>query len=111
MVTLKKVNMEILRFIKWQWGQIHRNTKQITALVLFVLLCTCYSWYIGLSFLFIVIICGLSTITSLLLLGLYEETSNAWHKYKRIKEKEAEDIMRKLRGNDGSVTTPGKGFF
>jgi hypothetical protein len=103
--------MEILRFIKWQWGQIHRNTKQVTAIVLFVLLCSWYSWYIGLSFIFVVLTIGGSAILGMLFLGLYEETSNAWRKYKRIKAEEAEKIMRKLRGNDGSVTTPGKGFF
>jgi len=103
--------MEVLRFIKWQWGQIHRNTKQITAMVLFVILCTCLSWYIGLSFIFIVLTCCGSAILSMVLLGLYEETIQAWSKYKRIKAAEAEKIMTKLRGHDGSVTTPGKGFF
>ena len=103
--------MEILRFIKWQWGQIHRNTKQITAVVLFIILCTCYSWYIGLSFIFVALTIGGSAILGTLFVGLYEETRNAWRKYKRIKAEEAEKIMTKLRGHDGSVTTPGKGFF
>lgn len=93
--------MEILRFIKWQWGQIHRNTKQITAISLFVLLCSCYSWYIGLSFILVVLTVGGSAVLGILFLGMYEETGTAWRKYKRIKAEEAEKIVAKLRGAGG----------
>lgn len=103
--------MEILRFIKWQWGEIGTETKQIGLIVISVIMSLIYCWYIGTGILGFVAT-GIGTLMLMVtFIVFYDETKRAWRKYKKIKEAEAEEIMRKLRGNDGSVTTPGKGFF
>jgi len=91
--------MEILRFIRWQWGQTSRETKQIGLMVLFAVVSTTFGWlYLEFGFMGIMITAVGSFIFSLIGIGLWENTIKSWNKYKRIKESEAEDIMRRLRG-------------
>lgn len=103
--------MEFLRFIKWQWGQIGRDTKQIGLVVMAGIMSSVYCWFASAGFIGSIVIVIGSIMIMIAIVVAFDETVRAWDKYKRIKEKEAEEIMRKLRGNDGSVTTPGKGFF
>jgi Na+/H+-translocating membrane pyrophosphatase len=96
--------MEILRFIKWQWGQIHRDTKQMAMVLLCVIMCPLYAWYIGFGFVGIILTLLGSLVCSVLSLILYEETLAAWRKYKKVKEREAEEIVRRLSGTNNPRT-------
>ena len=103
--------MEVLRFIKWQWNRTDRDERFMGAIILAATIVSAYGAYAGYSFL-IIFVTIISTLAfGLVIWGCCDWTRIRWNMYKKIKEREAEDIMRKLRGNDGSVTTPGKGFF
>ena len=90
--------MEVLRFIKWQWGQIHRDTKQISLVIISAIISAIYCWFAGAGF-FVSIVALIGTIVAMTIIVMwFEATINAWNKYRQVKEREAEEILRKLRG-------------
>lgn len=101
--------MEVLGFIKWQWGQIDRDTKMVGLVILSVMVSWVICGSLGVSFIGF-ILCSLATALGMtLIMLLCINTLQQWNKYKKIKEREAEDIVRKLRGSNNPRTS--SGFF
>ena len=90
--------MEFLRFIKWQWNRINRDDKAFYILLLIAVASIGYTWYIGSTFITILLTAFGIFILGVAIWYLFIATEKQWNLYKKIKEQEAEEIVRKLRG-------------
>ena len=89
--------MEFLRFIKWQWNRINRGDRAAFIILLLVLVSIGYMWYIGFNGILIIAISICVFLLGIAAWYLYEAVETRWNLYKKIREIEAEEIVRKLR--------------
>lgn len=99
--------MEIYKFIKWMWSRVHRHDKQGVIVILFTIVTGILLQIYGVSVAATIALSVLALIGSVIAVVLYNHILNLWDRYQSIKEKEANSIINKLRGNDGSVTMAG----
>ena len=93
--------MEFLRFIKWQWNRVHRDDKIGTFIILSTIICMASLWFTGSTIIVILGLGGLVTFSGGVILWIiHDQIKSRWNLYKSIKEREAEEILRKLRGNN-----------
>jgi hypothetical protein len=90
--------MEIFRFIKWQWRQIHRDTKQVSLVTFCVIGVAIFCYLAGFSFIASLISVIATLALAVMLILLWDQTSEAWKNYQVVKEKEAQRIVNRLSG-------------
>jgi len=96
--------MELFRFLAWQWKRL--DAEDITiALIILVTIVGFVVTFFAVGLLAALGVGAAAFITSLCFAAIFDSVLTQWNKYKQEKDREAQQIVDKLRG------TRNGGFF
>ena len=90
--------MELFRFIAWQYNRFDFEEISLILSCLMAMAAGFISVWVGIDFGWIVFNVVLTLICTVCFCALVFHTREQWRKYKAFKEKEAQQIVDKLRG-------------
>ena len=97
--------MEMFRFIAWQWNRSHNDEKTVFLLAVILGMYVPTALYMGVLFGYVIISSLAICLVTAILFALCEAIAKRWGMYKKAKEREAEEIVNRLRGSRNGVGT------
>jgi fatty acid desaturase len=93
-----EMTMELFRFLAWQWNRFDFEEISLMFSAMAAILVVFVSAYVGLSLGWLIFNAVSTLICAVCFCALVFHTREQWRKYKSFKEREAQQIVDKLRG-------------
>ena len=97
--------MEIFRFIAWQWKRSRNDDRTLFLLAIILGMFVPTAFYMGMAFGLVIALSIAIALVTAFLYVLCEAVAHRWNLYKKAKEREAEEIVNRLRGSRNGVGT------
>jgi uncharacterized membrane protein len=97
--------MELFRFIAWQWNRSFTEERVAFMLLVVLSIYVPTALYLGMLLGYVLISSLVIALLTAVMYALCEAIAKRWAMYKRAKEREAQEIVDRLRGSRNGVGT------
>lgn len=97
--------MEMFRFIAWQWNRSRNDDKTLFLLAIILGMFVPTAFYMGMAFGLVIALAVSIALVTAFLYVLCEAIAKRWGMYKKAQEREAQEIVDRLRGSRNGVGT------